>query len=246
MIEEKILKDLGLTQTEAKIYLSTLELGTDTVLKIAKQAEVKRPTTYVTLDSLFAKGLVSKVQKKGTTLYSAESPSIIMNRFKEKLANFADLLPFFEAKFNHGPKPKIRYYEGAEALLDIYTKVLFPASEIYFFGTDVAKIKEKLPKLFNYGDVGFTKKSVKPLEIVSYNQAGFEYAKKYSKDRPIKIMPKNLPVFADAVITENKIFIVSLDNLFGVLIESSDLAKTFKNFFLLAWQAAVEIKNTKP
>jgi len=34
-------------------------------------------------------------------------------------------------------------------------------------------------------------------------------------------------VFADSVITESKIFIVSLDNLFGVLIESVDLSRTF-------------------
>lgn len=242
MIEEKILKDLGLSEIEAKIYLACLELGTDTVLKIAKKAEVKRPTAYVALDNLFTGGFVSKVQKRGTTLYSAESPNIIMNKFKEKLANFADLLPFFEAKFNRGPKPKIRYYEGAQTLLDIYTKILFPSAEIYFFGTDVAKIKEKLPKLFDYGVTTLAKKSIKPMEIVSYNQAGIEYAKKYAAGRPIKLMPKSLPVFADAVITENKIFIVSLDNLFGVLIESEDLAKTFKNFFLLAWSAAITVK----
>lgn len=48
-----------------------------------------------------------------------------------------------------------------------------------------------------------------------------------------------LPVYADIAITDNKLFIVSLDNLFGVLIESEDLAKTFKNFFLLAWRAGI-------
>ncbi|MDP2586254.1 MAG: helix-turn-helix domain-containing protein [Candidatus Komeilibacteria bacterium] len=242
MIEAKILQDLGLTEIEAKIYLASLELGTETVLKIAKQAQVKRPTAYVALDNLFANGFVSKVQKKGTTMYAAESPEIISNKFKEKLANFNDLMPFFAAKFNRGPKPKIRYYEGAQTLLDIYTKVLFPSAEIYFFGTDVAKIKEKLPQLFNYGVTALAKKSVKPMEIVSYNPAGIEYVKKYAAGRPIKLMPKSLPVFADVAITENKIFIVSLDNLFGVLIESEDLAKTFKNFFLLAWSAATTVK----
>lgn len=245
MIEAKILQDLGLTELEAKIYLAALELGTDTVLKIAKLAEVKRPTAYVALDNLFAKGLVSKIQKRGTTLYSAESPNIIMNKFKEKLANFADLMPFFEAKFNRGPKPKIRYYEGVEALWDIYSKILFPSSELYFFGTDIEKIQTKFPKLMNHADIAFAKKTIKPLEIVSYNQAGIDYAKKYGQSRPIKLMPKDLPVFGDAVITENRIFIVSLDNLFGVLIESEDLAKTFKNFFLLAWTAAKDVKELK-
>ena len=47
------------------------------------------------------------------------------------------------------------------------------------------------------------------------------------------------------MIIEDKIFIVSLDNLFGILIESKDLAQTFKNFFLLAWQSAIKPKSQK-
>ena len=51
-------------------------------------------------------------------------------------------------------------------------------------------------------------------------------------------MSKDLSVYADLAITENKLFIVLLDNMFGVLIESEDLAKIYKNFFQLAWWAA--------
>lgn len=133
MIEEKILIDLGLTEIEAKIYLACLELGTDTVLNIAKKAQVKRPTCYVSLDNLFENGLVTKIEKKSTTLYSAEGPKVLLNKYKEKIANFTDLLPYFEAKFNKGPKPKIRYYEGEEELWNVYTKILFPAEKLYFF-----------------------------------------------------------------------------------------------------------------
>jgi hypothetical protein len=55
-------------------------------------------------------------------------------------------------------------------------------------------------------------------------------------------MPKDLPVNADCVVTENKIFIISLVNLFAVLIESEDLATTFRNFYELAWRGAEKVK----
>ncbi len=236
-VEEKILIDLGLSPTEAQVYLAALELVSDTVLNIAKRAGVKRPTCYITLDNLFQKGYVSKIEKENTTLYSAEKPSFILNKFKEKIDNFKDLLPFFEAKFNNGPKPKIRYYEGREELWNVYTKILFPAKEIYFFGTNVEKIMQHFSNLFDYWIKNYVSKYDKVLEIVSYNEAGLKYQKDYGDKWQIKIMPKNLPVFADSVITEDKLFIVSIDNLFGVLIESEDLAKTYKNFFMLAWQA---------
>jgi HTH-type transcriptional regulator, sugar sensing transcriptional regulator len=238
MVEEKILKDLGLTEIEAKIYLACLELGTDSVLHIAKKAEIKRPTCYLSLDNLFEKGLVSKIEKKNTTLYSAEDPHIILNKYKEKVANFQDLLPFFHAKFNKGPKPKIRYYEGKEALWEIYTKVIFPEEKIYFFGTDTKKLIDNFPTLVNYWLKNHSSKCKEFLELVSYNKEGLEYMETSGKNREIRIMPKNLPVFADIGIVKNKLFIVSLDNLFGVLIESEDIAKTFKSFFDLAWMAA--------
>ncbi|MCD4704847.1 hypothetical protein K8R66_02100 [bacterium] len=238
MIEEKILRDLGLTEIEAKIYLACLELGTDSVLHIAKKAEIKRPTCYLSLDNLFEKGLVSKIEKKNTTLYSAEDPNIILNKYKEKIANFQDLLPFFHAKFNKGPKPKIRYYEGKEALWEIYTKVIAPEKKIYFFGTDIEKLLKHFPTLIDYWVKNYSTKCKKSLELVSYNKAGLKHAKINKKNREIRVMPKNLPVFADIAIIKNKVFIVSLDNLFGILIESDDIAKTFKNFFMLAWMAA--------
>jgi sugar-specific transcriptional regulator TrmB len=241
MIEEKVLKDLGLTEIEAKVYLAALELGQDTVLHIAKKAGVKRPTCYVALDTLFGKGLVTKIEKKTTTFYAVESPKLILNKYKEKLNNLEDLIPLFEAKFNKSPKPKIRFYEGKEELFNVSTKIIYSAKEMYFFGTDIEKFTATFPDLLDYFDESvknYKQKNKIIMEIVSANPAGRIYQKKYGKSRPIKIMPADLPVFADVSITENKIFIISLNNLFGVLIESEDLAKTFKNFFLLAWQAA--------
>lgn len=242
MIEEKILIDLGLTEIEAKTYLACLELGSDTVQNIAKKGQIKRPTCYVTLDNLFTKGYVAKIEKKSTTLYAAEDPKIMLNKYKEKITNFNDFLPYFETKFAKTAKPKIKYYEGKEELWNVYTKIVFPSKEIYFFGTNYQKINKIFPNLIEYWAEHFSDKYKIYKEIVSYDKYGLKYLKENARLRPMKMMPKNLPVFADSAITENKIFIISLDNLFGVLIESEDLAKTYKNFFLLAWQSALEIK----
>jgi sugar-specific transcriptional regulator TrmB len=238
--EEKILYDLGLNGTEAKVYMAALELGSSTVLKIAKKAGVKRPTAYLTLDNLADKGFVAKVEKKSTTLYSAEKPSKILNKYKEKINNFKDLLPFYEAKYNKGDKPKIRYYEGWEQVWNVYLTTIFPSSELYFFGTDMKRIYEVFPDMIKIWSEKYASPDKEVMEIVSYNQDAIDYVKKYGKERQIRIMPKDLPVFSDSVIVKDKIFIVSLDHLFGVLIESEELAKTYKNFFKLAWRAALD------
>lgn len=208
--EEKILTDLGLNEIEAKVYMAVLELGSDTVLKISKKAGVKRPTAYLTLDNLTDKGYVTKIEKKSTTLYSAEKPSIILNKYNEKINNFKDLLPFYEAKFNRGTKPKIKFYEGMQELWHVYTKILFPAKEIYFFGTDIKKVYEAFPDLIDYWIENYIREYDKSKEIISFNKEGIDYAKNEGKLRPIRLMPKNLPAFADSVITEDKLLLFHL------------------------------------
>ena len=243
MIEEKILQDLGLTEIEAKVYLAAIELGSDTVLRIAKKAEVKRPTAYVALDNLTTKGFVSKIEKGNKTNYTAEDPSLILNKAKKNLDDFSDLLPYFRAKFNRGKKPKIKFYEGAEALRGVYNQLLFPSDEILFFGSDLAKLEKQLPDSFaDWIKIIEHNPKKNCREINQYDTVAIAYVKKTKGQKRVRFMPKDLLVTTDSVITNDKFFIVSLDNLFGVLIESQDIAKTYKNLFELAWRSAEIVK----
>lgn len=58
------LKDIGLDESEAQVYLTSLSLGPTTVLRIARGGETKRTTVYGIIESLKNKGLM-KVELKG-------------------------------------------------------------------------------------------------------------------------------------------------------------------------------------
>jgi len=237
MIEEKVLQDLGLNDLEAKVYLAILALGEDTVLHISKEAGIKRPTCYVTLDNLLQKGLVSKIERKSTTLYAALEPKLLLNTYKEKIANFADMLPFFESKMSKAKRPRIRVFEGKKELDTIYTDYFTHerSSFLYFFGTNAKRITTIWPDFF---EVWLKRRSQfkESKEIISNDEISIQYIKNSTEKYQIRLMPKDLEVFSDVVVSENAVFVVSLDNMIGVLIESEDLAKTFQNFFLLAWR----------
>src|SRR5438552_3905136 len=66
---EKLLRSLGFTESEAKIYLLSLEMGATPVQDLAKKAKVSRVTTYTVIESLMADGLMSTVQKGKKNLY---------------------------------------------------------------------------------------------------------------------------------------------------------------------------------
>src|SRR6185436_5706207 len=83
MIFEAELKKLGLKDKEAAVYLSCLQLGPSPVQPIARKAKVVRATTYVVLESLMNRGLITKYKEGKKTLFSAEPPRQLM-RLLEK------------------------------------------------------------------------------------------------------------------------------------------------------------------
>ena len=61
--------ELGLSEKEASVYLASLELGASSVQKISQQAKINRATTYVIIESLSKKGLMSTMEKAGKIFF---------------------------------------------------------------------------------------------------------------------------------------------------------------------------------
>ncbi len=122
---QKYLKDIGLSEKEAAIYTTLLSMEKASIADISKKANVKRPTTYVILDSLAKKGLVSEVTANKKTYYMAESP--------EKLDRFVDrqiyllqenkktldlVIPQLKGiQREQGEKPQVQFFDGKEGIL---------------------------------------------------------------------------------------------------------------------------------
>ncbi|HEU0050855.1 MAG TPA: helix-turn-helix domain-containing protein, partial [Patescibacteria group bacterium] len=76
MIDEirACLMECGLTRKEADVYLALLELGPTGAQEIGKRADVNRTTTYLCLEMLKRRGLVSHFDEAKKLCFSAESP----------------------------------------------------------------------------------------------------------------------------------------------------------------------------
>ncbi|HIP21630.1 MAG TPA: hypothetical protein EYG72_01610 [Candidatus Pacebacteria bacterium] len=129
---KKELKKLNLSDNEASLYLSLLELGEASVQRISKKSKISRTTTYDVIETLREKGLIIATKKQKRTFYYAENPSKLGNILEEKVNAFDNLLPELLAMSNLiDRKPKIRFFEGVEGLKNIYKDTLnYPDSEI--------------------------------------------------------------------------------------------------------------------
>src|SRR3989338_9530080 len=83
-MDTKLLENIGLTQSEIKVYLALLELGSTTKGPIVDKSGVASSKVYELLEKLNQKGLVSSVIKSGVKYFESATPSRILDYIKEK------------------------------------------------------------------------------------------------------------------------------------------------------------------
>ena len=116
---EKALRDFGLTDKETKVYLAALEMGISSIQELSRKSEVNRATTYIQVESLKNKGLVSVIEKDKKTVIMAEKPQRILEII-DKRKNEVELIekginklmPDLEAIYNvKADRPRVRFMD---------------------------------------------------------------------------------------------------------------------------------------
>ena len=235
---ETSLKEFGLSSKEARVYLAAIELGESSVLKITKKADIKRPTTYIVLESLIGKGLISRTPRGAATLYLAEDPEILITTLKDRTAKLQNVLPELKSIYNKKVgKPKICFYEGKNNIKQVWLNDVFKHDKIDFISS-ITDLFNKYPDMMEvYLELAGEK--ILTRELVTRQPNDLEYAKKYTTTKQqIKILPKDYEYSMDITIFKDKVFLVSIKDDFAVLIESSEVYKSFQSLYNLAWKSS--------
>lgn len=237
-----ILQNLGLSENEAKVYLATLSLGLTTILRIAKSAEVKRTTVYSVVESLKLRGLISEELKGWKRYFVAENPEKLEKVLDEKRNNFQNLLPEFLALQNlKGSDALIKYYQGLEAVKNIYNDLLdeIKAHEDYLVIAAQEQWFNLDPKYFQ----NFIKKRAKlPINIrllMIDSLISREHQKQEQIfNEKIKILPKNTSLTTNLVITPQKVVIHQLiPPIMAIVIENKSIIQMHQELFEIIWKS---------
>lgn len=237
-----ILKDLGLTENEAGVYLAALGLGSTSILKIAKSAEIKRTTVYSVVESLKQKGLISEELKGWKKYFVAESPEKLEKVLEEKRNRFKNSLPELLALHNlKGSDSVIKYYEGLESVKNIYLELLqeIKAHEDYLVIGAQDQWHNLDPKFFQ----DFIKRRAKlPINIrllLTDSKITREHQKIQSAyNETIKILPKNTKLTTNLIITSKKVVIHQLiPPIMAMIIENPSMVQMHRELFEIVWKS---------
>lgn len=245
MERKLILQQFGLHPRKVDVYLAALELGGATVLEIAKKAGIKRTTTYDILLDLQKDGLISQTVQGKKRLFVGEDPEKIKKDLERKEVLFSELLPELRSIYNiKGNKPKIRFYEGNEGLLEVYNDTLKYAGQILAFASaDAVKVlgmswaesylKQRVRKGISYKGIVAQSKIVD--EFIRQDQAQL---------RTTKLINSAKYPFSNEIMLygHQKVAIVSAKDVMGIIIESAEIYRTQKSIFELLWDNLPEIR----
>lgn len=244
---EDTLRNLGLSQKEASVYLALIELGEATALEIAKRSGVKRPTCYVILQELQGKGFVSRIFAAKKTLFSAQHPRKLVTEAELRLTELKEAMPQLESLLhNEEDRPRVKMYEGKEELDRAYDEWFVAKGEILYMGT-LKLSMEVFPKTFRKAGYAPLSEDFKVRELLDESEETREYAKKVEGPyRKVRFMSKGLlPFEADIGVFGNHTLITSVKKeYFTIDIESTEIANAFRTILEVMWQAAGEFKTT--
>lgn len=236
------IKDLGLTHSQAKVYLALLELDQAPVSTIAKKAEIKRPTCYLVLDELENNKLIDKIPIAGKIYYKAKSPNAIVKIARDKLALAKELAPILNSFTSSDPfAPKVKLYEGKSGIIDLYTEFLRRAirtksKEILWLG-DLEQIEKVTPGILGKYKSTFAKNKIFSREIVIDSPYAREIINKTSHQfNEYRTVPNTIKIEVDLGIIDSEVIVVAQKApLFGLSIEHRGVAQSYRSFFELAW-----------
>src|ERR1700733_13321654 len=128
------LKQLDLSDVEAKLYLTLLKTGPTSVRDLAATIDIKRTTAYFYIDQLVEKGLIIKLVRGSKKLVAANEPESLKTLVDKKLKNaeevrqeFPDILKTLTTslpKGNNSDDAEVKYYKGKNGVKKIYEEAL--------------------------------------------------------------------------------------------------------------------------
>lgn len=243
-----LLESIGMDDKQAALYLTGLHIGTAPASDYAKKAGFNRITTYTMLEELVEAGHFTMVKKERAKWYAPVAPDFLVLEAQKNADALKKALPELRSLTGAAfRKPHVRYFEGWEGVRHVYEDTLTAKTELLNYansslirkhwpGYDTEYVDQRVKhRIYLRGIApddatgkrvhGEDKKYLREIRLVSLKQFDFQ--------NEIKIY-------------DNKIAIISFPkdekSMFGVIIESKEVAETQRQIFEMAWRYAGTLK----
>ncbi len=241
-----ILKEIEMTDNEIKVYLVMLEEDESLASTIAEKTKINRSLMYTILNNLIEKGMVSYIIKENRKYFRATDPEKILNvlkekedRIKEQEEQIKRIIPDLrKLKLPKKEEVKVEIYRGKEGNKTLLDDILREGKDYLCLGYSALS-----SEVISYYFAHWHKKRVKlgiKRRIITKEQMRGHKAMRYGLTTA-RYVPDVLNIPISTMIYGNKVWImlpVDRGDQVSILIESKNIAYSYRNYFSLLWKIA--------
>jgi len=246
-MDGKDLEKLGFTKNEATVYLALLELGSVSVGAIVKRTGIHKVIIYDNLEKLVKRGLVHYVIKANKKHFEAQDPETLLRfldeeqkllKQKRKLAE--RLLPDLVAiKAFVKEKIEASIYKDEGGIKSVLEDILKQRKPILVFGAE-GGFKILLGSYWKNWNLRREKAKIN-VKIIYNEKLRKKREKLEMKSIAVKFIPKEFESPATTFIYGDKVSIILWSKLpFAFLVQSMEIAKSYRSIFNLLWKLSAE------
>lgn len=244
---EGILEHIGLSEAEAQLYLIGLQLGSAPASDYAKGTGMNRVTGYNVLEGLVMRGLFTVSKSSRGKQYAPVAPEYLAVEARKNADALERVLP--ELRSMRGAqyrKPHVRFFEGWEGVRKVYEDTLTAKTEILNFANS-GVVRRYWPQYDSEYVAERVKRGVRLRGIAPDDAIGRRvHGQDKLNIREIRLVPARDFDFRNEInVYDSKVAICSFDSglrgdadMFGVIIESPQVAETQRQIFEMAWRYA--------
>ena len=241
---------------EAKIYITSLEVGAQPASVIAKKTGVKRGNAYNLLERMKDLGFVQEFIQNGVRHFIGCPPSTLLSMLTDREQEVATqkqklerIVPLLENIRNpHVVQPKVRYYQGIEGIKEVYNDTLRGNHKTIYAICDWEHLfpAERLPDLhewmWKYADRRAAK-DIRFLAIANKSPESDEACRRGKKQKRTIKMLKSAYLPVEFMVYGNKIALMSTkEDMVGIIIEDMAAAETLRDLHMGIWPFLPEYK----
>lgn len=136
----KIIQQVGLTESEADLYIAGLRLGPATAIQLAKKISFSRQMVYTLLERLTIKGLVKEVNNGKQRLFQTIGPEVLNDRVKQIASEIETIVPLLKTQeASNISLPTITIYDNPLSMREWYRNFMAmarPGEELLIWATN--------------------------------------------------------------------------------------------------------------
>ncbi|MCK5630659.1 MAG: hypothetical protein KAI26_08615 [Nanoarchaeota archaeon] len=237
----EVLRKIGLSEGEIKIYSALVDLGMSPISKIHEKTGIERRNIYDILNKLIEKGMITYITENKKRFFQITHPNKVLGYIEEKKfrldktkEELAKEIPALIEKFNFKKQHiNAEVFRGKEGIKAVWEDML-NYKITYWIGAG-RYVPKNLPYFFN----NWNRRRIK-LKVEWRNLLRSELkteVKEPMKLEQIRFLPKEFSGSPTVIaIFGNKVANMLLgENYFAFVIESDELAQNYRLYHKYLW-----------